>query len=113
MINGVDNPKYRDVVEILRLMTDIAKLLMKKRYREGSLDLEIPETQLLIDATGVPTDVIRGERLFAHKLIEELMLLANVSAAKFISNSGRPCLYRIHEQPFQDALKNLEIMAHN
>ena len=113
MINGFENPKYKDVIPNLNLMADIARILMKKRFQEGSLDLEIPEAQLLIDATGVPTDVVRGDRLFAHRLIEELMLLANVSVSRFISKSGRPCLYRIHEEPFADSLKALEIMAHN
>lgn len=113
MINGFENPKYKDVIPELKLMENIARILMKKRFQEGSLDLEIPEAQLLIDASGVPTDVIRGDRLFAHRLIEELMLLANVSVARFIVKSGRPCLYRIHEEPFADSLKALEIMAHN
>ncbi|MDZ4676904.1 MAG: ribonuclease R [Oligoflexia bacterium] len=113
MVNGFDNPKYLDVLPELRLMADIARILMKKRFHEGSLDLDIPESQILIDATGVPTDVVRGDRLFAHRLIEELMLMANVAVAKFIAKSGKPSLYRIHEEPFADALKNLEVMAHN
>ncbi len=113
MINGIENPKYNDVLPNLNLMADIARILMKKRFAEGSLDLEIPEAQLMIDASGVPIDVVRGDRLFAHRLIEELMLLANVCVARFISKSGKPSLYRIHEAPFSDSLKNLEIMAHN
>lgn len=113
MINGYKNEKYLDAIPHLNLMTDIAKILMKKRFHEGSLDLEIPESQVLVDASGVPTDVVRGERLFAHRLIEELMLLANVAVARFISESQMPALYRIHDEPFEDALKNLEIMAHN
>lgn len=113
MLDGYENPKYGDVLDSLKLMRDIATLLMKKRFREGSLDLEIPEAQLIIDASGMPTDIVRGERIFAHRLIEELMLLANVAVAKFIAQSGRPSLYRIHESPFPDALKSLELMAHN
>ena len=108
-----ENPKYTDVTPTLNLMADIARILMKKRFNEGSLDLEIPESQVLIDASGIPTDVVRGSRLFAHRLIEELMLLANVCVAKHIMLSGTPSLYRIHEDPFPDALKDLELMAHN
>jgi len=113
MINGLENPKYQDVFSDLMLLRDVAKILMKNRFQEGSLDLEIPEAQLIIDAAGIPTDVVRGERLFAHRLIEELMLLANVEVAKFIQRSGTPCLYRIHEEPFPKALSGLELMAHN
>ena len=101
------NEKYEDVTPTLNLMADIARILMKKRFQEGSLDLEIPESQVLIDASGIPVDVVRGDRLFAHRLIEELMLLANVAVAKFIAQSGRTCLYRVHEEPFADSLKDL------
>jgi ribonuclease R len=113
MVNGHKNAKYEDVFEGLSLLRDIAKILMRNRFQNGSLDLEIPEAQLVIDASGVPTDVVRGERLFAHRLIEELMLLANVEVAKFIEKAQVPALYRIHEEPFPNALKALEVMAHN
>lgn len=113
IINGFDNPKYADVLTELRLLKDISKILMAKRFREGSLDLEIPESEIILDAMGVPTDVIRGERLFSHRLIEELMLQANVAVAKFIESKNAPSLYRVHESPFEDALKTLEVMAHN
>lgn len=113
MINGRPNPKFQNVYNDLMLLGDVAKILMAKRFREGSLDLEIPEAQLIIDAAGVPVDVVRGERLFAHRLIEELMLLANVEVAKFTEKSGYPSLYRIHEEPLAKSLSGLEIMAHN
>jgi ribonuclease R len=113
MINGHPNSKFENVAGELSLLRDIAKILMRNRFLAGSLDLEIPEAQLVIDAAGVPTDVIRGERLFAHRLIEELMLLANVEVAKFIERHHEPSLYRIHEEPFPNSLKALEIMAHN
>jgi ribonuclease R len=81
---------------------------MAKRFKEGSLDLEIPETQLVIDGAGVPVDIIRSERLFAHRLIEEMMLSANVAVAKFFSEKEAPSLFRIHEDPNDEAIQNLE-----
>ncbi|MFZ4403813.1 MAG: ribonuclease R [Pseudobdellovibrionaceae bacterium] len=87
---------------------DLAKILMRKRFKEGSLDLEIPETELMIDSSGVPVDVVRSERLFAHRLIEELMLAANVAVAEFLRSKEIPALYRIHESPPEASLRNLE-----
>jgi len=113
VLDGKTIEEFEDVRSNLELMRDIAKILMKKRFQEGSLDLELPEVELLIDETGNPIDILRSERLFSHRLIEELMLLANVAVARFISKRGFPCLYRIHEEPSPEAIKTLEVMAHN
>ena len=72
---------------------------MAKRFRDGALDLEVPETVLVIDDAGEPIDVIKSERLFAHRLIEELMLAANVAVAKFLGSREVPSFYRVHEAP--------------
>lgn len=103
---GVQNKEQ--VQENIMRSADLAKILMAKRYHEGSLDLEIPETELLIDASGMPIDVIRAERLFAHRLIEEMMLAANVAVAEFLTAAEIPSLYRIHEPPNPQALIVLE-----
>lgn len=108
MIDGTTLPDFEHIRDTVLRCGDLAKILMAKRFREGSLDLEIPETQLQIDAAGRPVDVIRSERLFAHRLIEELMLAANVAVAEFLSSRGVPGLYRIHEPPNEISLKLLE-----
>jgi ribonuclease R len=102
-VKGLDH-----VRDEIRRCADLAKVLMAKRFREGSLDLEIPETQLMIDANGVPIDVIRSERLFSHRVIEEMMLAANVSVAKFFTAKEIPALYRIHEEPKAEAIGILD-----
>lgn len=105
--------KIKHVKENILKCADLAKVLMAKRFRDGSLDLEIPETTLEIDASGVPVDVIRSERLFSHRLIEELMLAANVAVAEFLSHSDIPALYRIHESPNEASIKTLERYLYN
>jgi ribonuclease R len=113
-IDGRANSTTEPVVKEILLAAELARILMEKRFREGSLDLEIPETQVLVDGRGIPTDIIRSERLFAHKLIEELMLMANIAVARFLGESDIPCLYRIHESPNIQALGILEryLQAH-
>ncbi|MCX7977767.1 MAG: RNB domain-containing ribonuclease, partial [Bdellovibrionaceae bacterium] len=108
VIDGVVVPELEHVRDNILRLADLAKILMAKRFREGSLDLEIPETTLEIDAAGNPIDVIRAERLFAHRLIEEMMLAANVAVAEFLSGCDIPAIYRIHEPPKPEAIAILE-----
>lgn len=108
IIDGNDIEKLAHVKENILRLSDLAKILMAKRFKEGSLDLEIPETELVIDGAGVPIDIQRSERLFSHRLIEEMMLAANVAVAKFLASRDIPALYRIHEPPNEAAIRILE-----
>ncbi len=105
--------KNKDVQENIFRCADLAKVLMAKRFKEGSLDLEVAETELVIDGTGEPIDVIKSERLFAHRLIEELMLAANVAVAKFLSSKEIPAFYRVHEEPSGEKIEMLQRYAKN
>ena len=108
VIDGNGAEKFNHVKDNILRLADLAKILMAKRFKEGSLDLEIPETELVIDGAGVPIDIQRSERLFAHRLIEEMMLAANVAVAKFLHGRNIPALYRIHEPPNEQAIRILE-----
>ncbi len=108
IIDGGRIEKLDHVQDDILLAADVAKILMQRRFAEGSLELEIPEIQLVVDAGGNPVDILRTERLFAHRLIEEMMLTANVAVATFLSKKGIPSIYRIHEPPPADALATLE-----
>lgn len=100
--------KLKPVSENILRCADLAKILMAKRFKDGALDLEVPETELEIDGTGEPIDVIKSERLFAHRLIEELMLAANVAVAKFLASKDIPAFYRVHELPDQEKIQTLQ-----
>ncbi len=116
IVEGHDMEKHTSVPgvkeNVLRC-ADLAKILMAKRFKDGSLDLEVPETELVIDGTGEPIDVIKSERLFAHRLIEEMMLAANVAVAKFLGAKEIPSLYRVHESPDPLKISLLEKYLHN
>jgi ribonuclease R len=98
----------REVRENVLRAGDLAKILMTKRFREGSLDLELPETQVIVDERGESVDIIKSTRLFAHRLIEELMLITNICTARFLEENQMPGIFRIHEAPKEDNIKALQ-----
>lgn len=113
VIEGRVPEKLQHVKDEILRARDLAKILMAKRFRDGSLDLEIPETVVELDSTGQPVDIIKSERLFAHRLIEELMLMANVAVAKVFTARETPTLYRIHESPNEEDIEKLESFMSN
>jgi ribonuclease R len=108
VLDGNPVESLNHVAPEIRRASDLAKILMKKRFREGSLDLEIPESEIELDETGVPVDIIKSERLFSHRLIEELMLIANVAVAREFTRTETPSLYRVHDRPRAEDIQNLQ-----
>jgi ribonuclease R len=108
VIDGNTPESLRHVADEIKRASELAHILMDRRFSEGSLNLEIPESTIELNEAGVPVDIIRSERIFAHRLIEELMLAANVAVAKFLRGKNMPAIYRIHEPPKSEALETLE-----
>lgn len=106
-IEGQCPESLKHVEKQILLARDLAKILMPRRFKEGSLSLELPETEIELNDLGQPVDIMQAERLFSHKLIEEMMLSANVAVAKFLGGRNIPALYRIHEPPDPDAIETL------
>jgi ribonuclease R len=95
-----------------------AAYAVAKRARDerDPLDLDIPERKILLKADGTVDRVIVPERLDAHKLIEEFMILANVAAAETLEKKALPLIYRVHDEPtvekvhaLQEFLKTLDV----
>jgi ribonuclease R len=78
------------------------------RSERDPLDLDLPERKILLHADGTVDRVIVPERLDAHKLIEEFMILANVAAAEMLEKKGLPLIYRVHDEPTQEKVHNLQ-----
>lgn len=89
----------------LSVMRDLALKLTHQRLRRGALDLEIPESEILLDSTGCPESIVRVERTIAHRLIEEFMLAANEAVAASLTSEGFPLIYRIHEPPAEQDME--------
>lgn len=92
---------------LLREMTRLARLLRRNRGQRGSIDFDLPEARVVLDAEGRPLEVRRREHNFAHQLIEEFMVAANEAVAARASQDKLPFLYRVHEDPDPDRVENL------
>lgn len=94
-------------------MAALARLLQRRRQEFGSLDLDLPEADIVLDLRGRPEAILRRERLFSHRIIEEFMLAANQAIASFLERQGEAFPYRIHEPPAIDRLMELQhYLAH-
>lgn len=115
IINGKEEV-HDELSATLKTMHKLSSLLTKKRMREGSIDFETAEVKFRFDSHGIPTDVVKKARLESHRLVEEFMLLANQTVAKHIGlvkkeEQARPFLYRIHDTPDVDRIRELAIFV--
>ncbi|MGI8431418.1 MAG: ribonuclease R [Chthoniobacterales bacterium] len=96
----LQSPPNDQLGERLHTAWSLASLLRKRRFAEGSLDLDFPEVKVVLDrATGKPLRLDRIENDASHQLVEEFMLAANEAVALELKNRLVPSIYRVHEQP--------------
>ncbi|MFN3659092.1 MAG: ribonuclease R [Pseudolabrys sp.] len=81
--------------------------VVRARNERAPLDLDLPERKILLKADGTVDRVIRPERLEAHRLIEEFMILANVAAAETLERARIPLIYRVHDEPAMEKVETL------
>ncbi|WP_375450864.1 ribonuclease R [uncultured Devosia sp.] len=81
--------------------------MAKARDQRGPLDLDLPERKIILDGKGMVKDIRVPERLAAHRLIEEMMIAANVAAAQALEAKKTPLLYRVHDVPSAEKLQAL------
>jgi len=99
--------KLKGLLPRLQLLNELFRALLKAREERGAIDFETIETQFIFDGEGRVSRIDRVERNDAHRIIEECMLAANVSASDFLSRRNQPALYRVHEGPTPEKLANL------
>ena len=91
----------------LQNLFKLYKALHKARGERGAIDFETTETQMVFNEQGKIENIVPVVRNEAHRIIEECMLAANVCASDFLAAHKQTCLYRIHEGPGEEKLKNL------
>jgi ribonuclease R len=92
-------PPNDQLGERLHVAWELASLLRKNRFRDGSLDLDFPEVKVRLDQEGKPVQLERIENDESHQLVEEFMLAANEAVARELKNRMIPTVYRVHEDP--------------
>lgn len=101
-------------VPILEAMEVLADQLTRMRVERGTIDFDLPEPEIVQSLEeGKIEAIVRSERNKAHRIIEEFMIAANEAVASYLSQDKRPSLYRIHEQPSIEKLKDFQEFVHN
>jgi len=102
--------RLAQVVPQLTDLYDLYRLLAKARGARGALEMDTTETYIVCDAQGRIEKILPRTRNDAHRLIEEMMLAANVCAADLLARHKHPALFRIHEGPTPERLENLRTL---
>ncbi len=99
--------------EHFKQMEELAKILKQRREKQGSLNLDIPETKIVLDKDGFAIDVKKYELTFANEIIEQFMLTANETVAETFYWLEAPFIYRVHEEPDEDKVLELNKFLYN
>lgn len=99
---------HKEIMFEVQTLRALAKQLKARRDARGSLDFDLPETQVDLDDEGFPVDIRESLRLDSMRLVEEFMLLVNETVARHISDSGEPSIYRVNLPPTNEKRESLE-----
>lgn len=105
--------KYKNFVEHFERMKELAIILKERRLKDGYLSLDIPESKITLDKNGIAIDVKPYETTFANEIIEQFMLTANETVAERFYWLNAPFIYRVHETPDEEKIKELNKYLYN
>lgn len=101
------NKKLSSILPHLKHLYGVYEALLKHRKNRGALDFETSETKIIFGPNRKIKNIVEASRNYAHKIIEECMLAANVCTSKFLLKHLIPALFRVHEVPSEEKLENL------
>ena len=116
IINNEDKKvikKYEKYIEHFKRMEELALILKNKRMKDGYLNLDIPESKITLNKNGKVLNVDKYETTFANEIIEQFMLVANETIAEKFFWLEAPFIYRVHEIPEADKIKELNKFLFN
>lgn len=105
--------RYRELVPMFELMEELAGILRRKRRQRGSIDFDFPETKIILDREGHPTEIKPYDRNVATKIIEDFMLIANETVAQDYYWQEIPFVYRTHDTPDPEKIQQLATFINN
>ncbi|MCM1387681.1 MAG: ribonuclease R [Bacillus sp. (in: Bacteria)] len=108
-----ERKEYETFVPMFELMEKLAAILRQKRHKRGSIDFDFPESKILLDKEGNPTEIKPYERNVATKIIEDFMLIANETVAQHFFWMEIPFVYRTHDNPDPEKIAKLSTFLHN
>lgn len=94
-------------IEHFKRMEELASILKQRRKIAGSLNLDIPESKIILNEQGIAIDVQKYEQYFANEIIEQFMLIANETVAEHFYWLEAPFIYRVHETPDMEKIEEL------
>ena len=92
---------------------ELYRLIRKTRSDRGSIDFDLPEAEVVVDSTGEPIRIENRDRLDSHRLIEEFMIAANEAVTEWALERKWPFIYRVHEEPTEQAIDKFQRLAAN
>ena len=105
--------KYEKYINHFKQMEKLAHILKDRRSRDGSLNLDIPETKVVLNEDGIAIDIKKYELYFANEIIEQFMLTANETVAEKFFWLEAPFIYRVHEAPDMEKVTELNKFLFN
>ena len=105
--------RYEKYISHFKLMEELATILKNKRLEKGYLNLDIPESKIILDINGYAIDVKKYETSFSNEIIEQFMLTANETIAEKFYWLEAPFIYRVHEEPDLDKVNELNEFLSN
>jgi ribonuclease R len=106
-----DRTDDEELTQALDWLRSVSRSLRRARSDRGSIDFDLPESRVVLNAAGEPTDIERVLRLEAHRLIEDFMILANETVAELALREEVPVLFRVHESPDEEKMNRLRELA--
>ncbi|TYB89220.1 ribonuclease R [Oceaniovalibus sp. ACAM 378] len=109
--DGTPSDTVLPMIDTIGHLFDAWAALDRARATRQPLNLDLPERTIHLSDEGKVTSVAFKERLDAHRLIEEFMVLANVAAAEELVKRRTPLLFRVHEEPTPEKIESLREVA--
>jgi ribonuclease R len=105
--------EYEKYINHFKLMEKLAHILKERRNKDGALNLDIPETKVVLNENGIAVDIKKYELTFANEIIEQFMLTANETVAEKFFWLEAPFIYRVHEAPDMEKVDELNKFLYN
>lgn len=104
--------KYSDIIDEIKNMAELSKIIRALKYARGSIDFDIPEAKVILDENKKVKEIKKIERGESERIIEDFMIAANEAIAEKLFWLEVPSIYRIHEKPDAERIAILnEILA--